>query len=182
MAPLAPASTIDAILFCTLSKYWISVNVIMYSYMASTMERLLQSILGQVQELNYTTRTTIHIRACSYKNYKNSTTLQKLNLYCKPITCKGAEMISEAIKVNTTLHTLDIYQWYFNDALPFNMTLLTAVYHNNTLMKLRLPFVFGDKERLVSSYSEVERINEERTRQDISTLTCDCSWIHGNNI
>ena len=54
-------------------------------------------------------------------------------------------MISEAITVNTTLHTLDIYQWYFNDALSFNMTLLTAVYYNNTLMKLRLSFVFGDK-------------------------------------
>ena len=76
--------------------------------------------------------------------------------------------------------TLDIYQWYFNDALSFNMTLPTAVYHNNTLMKLRLPFVFGDKARLVSS--EVERINEERSRQGISTLTCDYSWSHGNNI
>ena len=170
MAPLAPASTIDAMLFCTLSKYWISVNVIMYSYMASAMERLVQSILGHVQELNYTTRTTIHIRVCTRTqlHYKNSTCVVNLR-----ITCKGAEMIAEAIKVNTTLHTLDIYQWYFNDALSFNVTLLTAVYHNNTLMKLRLPFVFGDKAGLVSS--EVERINEERTRQGISTLTCDYS-------
>ena len=165
MAPLAPASTIDAILFCTLSKYWISVNVIMYSYMASTMERLLQSILGQVQELNHTTRTTIHIRACSYKNYKNyknSTCVVNLS----PVR---EQMMAEAIKVNTTLHTLDIYQWYFNDALSFNMTLLTAVYHNNTLMKLRLPFVFGDKARLVSS--EVERINEEnKTRYQYTNM------------
>ena len=51
------------------------------------------------------------------------------------------------------------------------MTVLTAVYHNNTLMKLTLPYVYGDDKRLVSS--EVEKINKkERTRQGISTLTC----------
>ena len=49
-------------------------------------------------------------------------------------------------------------------------TVLTAVYHNNTLMKLILPYVYGDDQRSVSS--EVEKINKERTRQGISTLTC----------
>ena len=53
------------------------------------------------------------------------------------------------------------------------MTVLTAVYHNNALMELTLPWVSGDDKRLVSS--EVEKINKERTRQGISTLTCDYS-------
>ena len=65
------------------------------------------------------------------------------------------------------------------------MTVLTAVYHNNTLMKLTLPHVYGDDERLVSS--EVEKINKERTRQGISTLTYDhYRWyyisVHDDNI
>ena len=50
------------------------------------------------------------------------------------------------------------------------MAVLTAVYHNNTLMKLTLPHVLGNDERLVSS--EVQKINKERTRQGYSTLTC----------
>ena len=86
-------------------------------------------------------------------------------------------MIAEAIKVNTTLHTLYLSQYDINDALSFNMTVLTAVYHNNTLMKLTLPWVHGDDKRLVSS--EVEKINKERTRLGISTLTCDYSiWYN----
>ena len=100
---------------------------------------------------------------------KCNISLQELNMSYNEIISEGAKTISEAIKVNTTLHTLNLYQLDINDALSFNMTVLTAVYHNNTLMKLTLPYVFGDDDRLVSS--EVEKINKERTRQGISTLT-----------
>ena len=103
--------------------------------------------------------------------YNNS--LQELDISWNKITKEGIKLIAEAIKVNTTLHTLNLYQYSINGALSCNMTVLTAVYHNNTLMKLTLPWVFGDDERLVSS--EVEKINKERTRQGISTLTCDYS-------
>ena len=101
---------------------------------------------------------------------KSNNSLQKLIITNNNLTCEGAKRIAEAIKVNTTLHTLDIRQYNINDALSFNMTVLTAVYHNNTLMILWLPHVYRDDERLVSS--EVEKINNERTRQSISTLTC----------
>ena len=73
--------------------------------------------------------------------------------------------------MNTTLHTLNLWQYPINDALSFNTTVLTAVYHNNTLMKLKLPWVWCDDRRLMSS--EVEKIDKERRRQGISTLTCD---------
>ena len=102
---------------------------------------------------------------------KCNNSLQELNMSHNEITNEGAKMIGEAIKVNTTLHTLGFYHQNINDALSFNMTVLTAAYHNNTLMKLRLPYVYHDDERLVDS--EVEKINKERTRQGISTLTCD---------
>ena len=104
---------------------------------------------------------------------KCNSSLQELNISWNKITKEGIKLIAEAIKVNTTLHTLNLYQYSINGALSCNMTVLTAVYHNNTLMKLTLPWVFGDDERLVSS--EVEKINKERTRQGISTLTCDYS-------
>ena len=103
---------------------------------------------------------------------KCNISLQELNMSWNKITNEGAKLIAEAIKVNTTLHTLNLYQYNINDPLSFNMTVLTAVYHNNT-MKLRLPGVSGDDKRLVRS--EVEKINKERTRQGISTLTCHYS-------
>ena len=103
---------------------------------------------------------------------KSNNTLQELYMSFNEITSEGAQKIAEAIKVNTTFHTLYLRQ-YIKDAyaLSFNMTILTAVHHNNILMKLKLPWVFDDDNRLVVS-SEVEKINKERTRQDISTLTC----------
>ena len=101
---------------------------------------------------------------------KSNNSLQELHMDDNNITGEGAKNIAEAIKVNTTLHTLSITQYNINNALSFNMTVLTAVYHNNTLMKLELQSVYGDDERLVSI--EEEKINKERTRQGISTLTC----------
>ena len=101
---------------------------------------------------------------------KSNNSLQVLHMDSNNITNEGAKRIAEAIKVNTTLHTLHIRQRNIYDALSFNMTVLTAVYHNNTLMKLWLPIVYGDDERLVSS--EVEKINKERTRQGVSILIC----------
>ena len=101
---------------------------------------------------------------------KCNNSLQELHMFNNKITSEGAKWIAEAIKVNTTLHTLHIRQRNINDVLSFNMTVLTAVYHNNTLMELYLPYVYDDDSRLVSS--EVEKINKERTRQGISTLTC----------
>ena len=101
---------------------------------------------------------------------KCNISLQELNMSYNKITSEGAKFIAEAIKVNTTLHTLVLWQFTINNALSFNMTVLTAVYHNNTLMTLTLPRVYNDGKRLVSS--EVEKINKERTRQGISTLSC----------
>ena len=102
---------------------------------------------------------------------KSNSSLQILDMSYNNITSEGAKLIAEGIKVNTTLHTLYLSHYNINDRVSFNMLVLTAVYHNNTLMKLTLPRVYDDDERLVRS--EVEKINKERTRQGISALTCD---------
>ena len=105
---------------------------------------------------------------------KSNNSLQILDMSWNKITSEGAKLIAEAIKVNKTLHTLNLYQYNINVAVSFNMSVLTAVHHNNTLMTLKLPWVYDDDEGLVRS--EVEKINSERTRQGISTLTCDYLW------
>ena len=105
---------------------------------------------------------------------KSNNSLQELEMMNTNITSEGAKKIAEAIKLNTTLHTLDIRQYPISDALSFNMTVLTAVYHSNTLMTLWLPPVYDDDRRLVGS--EVRKINNERTRRGISTLTCSY-WL-----
>ena len=134
-------------------------------------------MIGEAIKVNATLQKLgIHVNSISddgaaaiSDGLKCNISLQELNMNGDNITSEGAKLIAEAIKVNTTLHTLDVRQHGINDALSFNMTILTAVYHNNTLMKLTLPHVHD--ERLVRS--EVEKINKERTRQGISTLTCD---------
>ena len=106
---------------------------------------------------------------------KSNNSLQVLYMSRNKITSEGAKKIGKAIQVNKTLHTLDLYQYDINDKLSFIMSILAAMYHNNTLLKLSLPIVYGDDDRLVSN--EVEKINKERTRQGISTLTCDYWWM-----
>ena len=101
---------------------------------------------------------------------KSNNSLQVLYMSLNNIKVEGAKRIAKAIKVNTTLHTLVIHQCV-GYPLTFNMTILTAVYHNNTLMKLWLPYVSGDDDDSRLVRSEVEKINKERTREGISTLT-----------
>ena len=103
---------------------------------------------------------------------KNNNSLQVLIIPDYGMTSKGAESIAEAIKVNTSLNTLSIRQHRVNkDKLSFNMILLTALHHNNSLITLNLPNISVDERVIIAS--EVEKINKERIRQDISTLTCD---------
>ena len=99
---------------------------------------------------------------------KSNSSLQYLDMSSNKITSEGAKLIAEAIIVNTTLRTLDLQQHDTNDAVCFNMSVLTAMHHNNTLMKLMLPYVHGDKRSVISV---VEKINKERTRRGIQTLT-----------
>ena len=139
----------------------------------------------EVDVWSFDEHDTDHLVMCLIECLKEDDTLQELDLSQVfwrssnyKVTNERAKMIGEAIKLNTTLHTLNLGQ-YISDALSFNMTVLTAVYHNNTLMKLELPYVYDDDDkRLVSS--EVEKINKERTRQGISTLTCHYTSIHYN--
>ena len=106
---------------------------------------------------------------------KSNNSLQILDMSINEITSEGVKLIAEAIKVNATLHTLNLRSRITKYIVSFNMSMITALYHNNTLMTLTLPYyVFNDDDRLVRS--EVEKLNKERTRQGISTLTCNYGW------
>ena len=98
---------------------------------------------------------------------RSNNSLQKLDMSFNNITSKGAKWIAKAIKVNVTLHTLHLYQ-DFVDELSFNMTILTAVYHNDTLMKLSLPNAYNGEDKEV-----IEKINKQRTKRGISAISVD---------
>ena len=66
------------------------------------------------------------------ESYK-SNTLQKLSLSWNSTTTEGITKITEAIAVNTGLHTLDLSSQHMNDPVYFTMTLLTAMKHITTL-------------------------------------------------
>ena len=172
-----------AVAFSDGLKYNISLQELNMSYNKITNEgakMIGEAIKGNktLQKLNISHNSISDDGAVAFSDgLKFNISLQELNMSGNKISNEGAKMIGEAIKVNTTLHTLDLYQHNINDALSFNMTVLTAVYHNNTLMKLTLSRVYGDDKRLVSN--ELEKINKERTRQGISTLTCH---THGDSI
>ena len=158
-----------------LSRYY-------YTYYKITSEEV--TMIGKAIKVNKTLqKLDISISddgaAAFSDGLKYNISLQELNILWNMITSEGVKLTAEAIKVNTTLHTLKLMCYGTNDALSFSMTVLTAVYHNNTLMTLTLPYVYyDDDKRLVSS--EVEKINKERTRQGISTLTCHYTSINYN--
>jgi len=105
---------------------------------------------------------------------KNNSSVQEVDISRNHITIEGAKKIAEVIQVNKTIHTLNLWQYITNedDQLLFNTTILTAVHHNNTLIKLTLPFLFSDDNKMIIA-NEVEKINTSRKRKGISTLTCD---------
>ena len=124
-----------------------------------------------LQELDISNNDISDDGAAAISNaLKTNNSLLILDMSYNHITSEGAKVIAEAIKVNTTLHTLNLRQ-DINGEVSFNMSVLTAVYHNNTLMKLTLTYVRDDDDRRLVR-SEVEKINKERTRQGISTLNC----------
>ena len=125
-----------------------------------------------LQELYITNNNISDDGAAAISNaLKSNNSLQILGMSWNKITSEGAKSIAKAIKVNTTLHTLYLYQYDIDNEISFNTSVLTAVYHNNTLMTLKLPWVYDDNDRRLVR-SEVEMINKERTTQGISTLSC----------
>ena len=76
------------------------------------------------------------------------------------------------------MEEFSLYLWQYNinnDALSFNMIVLTAVYRNkmqysNEIVATICIIYYGDDERLVSI--EVEKTKGEQDKLGISTLTC----------
>ena len=79
----------------------------------------------------------VAISECLTKN----NTLQELRLSWDSIATdlEGITKIAKAVAINKSLHTLDLSSQYLNDPVYFTMTLLTAMEHNHTMMRLVLP-------------------------------------------
>ena len=76
--------------------------------------------------------------------------------------------LAEAIKVNTGLHTLDLSLQYFHDPVGSTMTLLSAVEHNRTIIRLVLPKNVSENESMIKL--ELDKINTERIKDNIKPL------------
>ena len=82
---------------------------------------------------------------------KDNHCLQELYMSEIDISGEGAACIADAIEYNKCLHTLHLHHHKIDNSLSFNMTILNAVHHhNNTLKELKLPWVYGKDEEVVS--------------------------------
>ena len=95
-------------------------------------------------------------------------TLQELSLSWNSTTKEGITKIAEAIAVNTGLHTLDLSSQCVTDPVHFTMTLLTAVEHNHTMMRLVLPSTDNKNEAMKE---KISKVNEGRINKDIRPLS-----------
>ena len=102
-------------------------------------------------------------------------TLQELSLSWNNNTTKeGITKFAEGIAVNTSLHILDLSSDYVNDPVDSVMTLLTAMDHNHTMMRLVLP-KGNINETMIKI--KLDKINEERIKKGIETLKLDSKAI-----
>ena len=81
------------------------------------------------------------------------------------------EEISKAIQDNKNLKTLNLFQRSFVNKAVFHKRILHALYYNNTITSLMLPWLH-DKSSEKNFEDEVRKINEERECHSIKTFKC----------
>ena len=98
-----------------------------------------------------------------------NTTLQELSLsWDDSPTKEGITKIAKAMAVNTGLHTLDLSSQHVDDPIHFTITLLTALEHNDTIMRLVLPTHVDISETQIKV--KLDKINKERNTKGKNTL------------
>ena len=99
--------------------------------------------------------------------------LQELSLSWNSTTTEGITKIAEAIAVNTGLHTLDLSSQHIKHPVFFTMTLLTAMKHNHTMIRLVLPTSVITNETITMIENRLDKINEERIKKGTNTFVLD---------
>ena len=66
------------------------------------------------------------------------------------------------------LHTLDLSSQHVNDPVDFTMTVLTAMEHNHTMMRLVLPANVYKYEPMIEN--KTSKINEKRNKEGMNKL------------
>ena len=112
------------------------------------------------------------------KCLKTNATLTEFNISRDYFTRKGANVIAEAIQTNTSLRSLTLCSAGMKalsceHARSFNMTILTALYHNDKITELTIsmPFSLVHDTALLD---EFEKINNKRRKQDIDLVKFNC--------
>ena len=105
---------------------------------------------------------------------KTNFTLVKLDLSFNCITIKSKTIFAEAIQVNKGLHTLKLASKDISndseDERIFCMTIVNAMYMNNTIMKLKLPRSCMCFENWINVLEEVDKVNKERDNDGIARV------------
>ena len=105
---------------------------------------------------------------------KTNFTLVKLDLSFNCITVKSMTIFAETIQVNKGLHTLKLASKDISndseDERIFCMTIMHAMYMNNTIMKLKLPGSCMYSENWSNVLEEVDKVNEERHKDGIALV------------
>ena len=102
-------------------------------------------------------------------------TLQELSLSWNSTTTEGITKIAKALTVNTGLRTLDLSSQHVNDPVHFTMTLLTAMEHNHTIVRLVLPL------NVIKYINEamISKVNEGRSNKlTLDIIPCNQDRIY----
>ena len=97
-----------------------------------------------------------------------NSSLEELYMSESNISSEGAQHIAAAIQVNQCLHTLELHHHNVDDSLSFNNVILDAVFKNDTLKQLKLPWVVDKHENAIKD--KEKKINKERIKRNIHTL------------
>ena len=124
----------------------------------------------QMFDISHNQLSNIGVVVFSYYLGANIT-VPDLSLSWNSTTTEGVTEIAEAIAVNTSLHTLDVSSQYVNDPVYFTMTLLTAMEHNHTMMRIVLPISVNENEAMIKN--KLDKINEDRIKKGTYTLVLD---------
>ena len=118
----------------TLQKLFLCNNQIYYDKLVSISESLTRN--NTLQELSLSWNSTKRDVIPGFTSWDSAKTDEITELV-------------EAIKVNTGLHTLDLSSQYFHDPVGSTMTLLSAVEHNHTIIRLVLPKNVSENEATI---------------------------------
>ena len=152
----------------SLQELNVSHNKISDNGIINISEALMKNRTLQVLDISFNNISDYGATAISECLATNNT-LCELHFSWNDATTEMISKFGEAVAVNTGLNTLDLSSQQVDDPFHFTMTLLTAMAHNFTIMRLIIP-MSTDKNKAVI-LAELDKVNEERIKRNVKILT-----------